>query len=67
MRFSRPEHVGFRLVRGPVPYVVESFVLTELPAGAGLAYEGTMSTDLWRVGAWWGKQVAAQTCSATAC
>ncbi|WP_240980928.1 MULTISPECIES: SRPBCC family protein [Streptomyces] len=60
VRFSRPDHVGFRLVRGPVPHVVESFTLTELPVGTRLVYEGEMGTDLWRAGAWWGEKVAAR-------
>lgn len=60
VRFSRPERVDFRLVRGPVPHVVESFTLTELPAGTRLVYEGEMGTDLWRLGAWWGEKVAAR-------
>lgn len=60
VRFSRPDHVGFRLVRGPVPHVVESFTLTELPVGTRLVYEGEMGTDLWRAGAWWGDKVAAR-------
>lgn len=58
VRFSRPERVGFRLVRGPVPYVVETFALTELPTGTRLLYEGELGTDLWRAGAWWGEKVA---------
>ena len=36
VRFTRPERVDFRLVRGPVPHVVEAFVLTEQPAGGTL-------------------------------
>ncbi|MGP4050437.1 SRPBCC family protein [Streptomyces sp. 2A115] len=60
VRFSRPERVGFRLVRGPVPYVVESFTLTELPTGTRLLYGGELGTDLWRAGAWWGGKVAAR-------
>ena len=42
VRFTRPERVDFRLVRGPVPHVVEAFVLTEQAGGAGtrLAYSG---------------------------
>jgi len=35
VRFTRPGRVDFRLVRGPVPHVVEAFVLTEQPDGAG--------------------------------
>src|SRR5829696_741297 len=35
VRFTRPERVDFRLVRGPVPHVVEAFVLSEQAGGAG--------------------------------
>ncbi|MFF4500435.1 SRPBCC family protein [Streptomyces sp. NPDC001401] len=59
VRFTRPERIDFRLVRGPVPQVTESFVLTETGAGATrLVYEGRMGTDLWRLGEWWGAAVA---------
>ena len=60
VRFTRPERVDFRLVRGPVPHVVEAFVLTEQTGGAGtqLAYQGEIGTDLWRVGQWWCELVA---------
>ncbi|TDC23108.1 SRPBCC family protein [Streptomyces sp. 8K308] len=60
VRFTRPERIDFRLVRGPVPYVIESFVLTEAAAGTRLAYGGELGTDLWRVGQWWGTAVAAR-------
>lgn len=62
VRFTRPERVDFRLVRGPVPHVVETFTLTELADGAGtrLAYDGELGADLWRVGQWWGDLVARQ-------
>ena len=33
VRFTRPERVDFRLVRGPVPHVVEAFVLSEQAGG----------------------------------
>ncbi len=34
--FNPPERIGFRLVRGPVPYVAETFELEESPrAGPG--------------------------------
>ncbi|ARP71039.1 hypothetical protein LK07_16070 [Streptomyces pluripotens] len=56
--FTRPERVDFRLVRGPVPQVTESFVLSEQAAGTRLVYEGRLGTDLWRVGQWWGAAVA---------
>lgn len=67
VRFDRPTRVDFRLVRGPVPYMTESFVLTEPtdPAdGRGrttrLEYRGEMATDLWGIGRWWGDLVAEQ-------
>ncbi|WP_328769824.1 SRPBCC family protein [Streptomyces sp. NBC_00286] len=60
VRFTRPERVDFRLVRGPVPHVVEAFLLTEQAAGTRLVYEGELGTDLWRAGAWWGEKVAAR-------
>src|ERR671936_148613 len=49
VRFTRPERVDFRLVRGPVPHVVEAFVLTEQPGGTGtrLIYDGEIGADLW--------------------
>ncbi|MFJ9539154.1 SRPBCC family protein [Streptomyces sp. NPDC101225] len=59
VRFTRPERIDFRLVRGPVPQVTESFVLTETgSAGTRLVYEGLLGTDLWRLGEWWGTAVA---------
>jgi hypothetical protein len=59
VRFTPPERVDFRLVRGPVPHVVEAFVLTEQPAGGTLlAYQGELAADLWRLGQWWSQLVA---------
>ncbi|MDT0343995.1 SRPBCC family protein [Streptomyces litchfieldiae] len=60
VRFTRPGRVDFRLVRGPVPEVTESFVLGEHAGGTRLVYEGRMGTDLWRLGQWWGAAVAAR-------
>jgi hypothetical protein len=58
VRFSRPSRVDFRLVRGPVPYVVETFVLTdEPPATTRLTYTGELGTDLGSLGQWWGDRV----------
>jgi hypothetical protein len=59
VRFTRPERVDFRLVRGPVPHVTESFVMSAHGSGTRLAYEGELVTDLWRAGVWWGRTVAA--------
>ncbi len=53
-----PARVGFRLVRGPVPYVRETFELEESPAGTRLTYTGEMSTDLGALGERWGDVVA---------
>ncbi|MDI3390318.1 SRPBCC family protein [Streptomyces sp. B-S-A8] len=58
VRFLRPERIDFRLVRGPVPHVVESFTLTEHAAGTRLVYEGELGTDLWALGQRWGHVVA---------
>jgi hypothetical protein len=58
VRFSRPDRVDFRLVRGPVPHVVERFVLTARDGLTTLTYEGELGTDLWSVGARWGDIVA---------
>jgi hypothetical protein len=59
VRFTRPERVDFRLVRGPVAHVVEAFILSEVgAAGTLLAYEGQLAADLWRVGQWWSELVA---------
>jgi hypothetical protein len=60
VRFDRPERVHFRLVRGPVPYVVERFLLTARDGATTLTYEGQLGTDLWGVGERWGTLVAAR-------
>jgi hypothetical protein len=58
VRFERPERVDFRVVRGPVPHVVESFVLDSTDEGTRLTWEGELGTDFWGLGAWWGNRVA---------
>jgi hypothetical protein len=58
VRLTRPARVDFRLVRGPVPAVVESFQLDEQGWGTRLEYRGEMSTDGWALGARWGTAVA---------
>jgi hypothetical protein len=58
VRFERPERIDFRVVRGPVPHVVESFVLDVAHGGTRLTWEGELGTDLWAVGSWWGDLVA---------
>lgn len=54
VRFERPERVHFRLVRGPVPHVVEQFTLRETGDGTQLHYSGELGTDLWLAGRIWG-------------
>jgi hypothetical protein len=54
VRFTRPERVSFRLVRGPVPYVEEEFVLEEQDGATTLHYRGQLAADLWALGRWWG-------------
>jgi hypothetical protein len=58
VRFTRPERVDFRLVRGPVPEVTEQFLLTGDQHTTRLEYRGRLGTDLWAAGARWGRGVA---------
>ena len=58
VRFEPPDRVHFRLVRGPVPHVVERFELRETAEGTELEYTGELGTDLWALGRWWGRRVA---------
>jgi hypothetical protein len=60
VRFEPPSRIHFRLVRGPVPYVVEQFELHEADEGTELEYRGDLGTDLWWLGRWWGGRVARQ-------
>jgi hypothetical protein len=58
VRFERPERVHFRLVRGPVPHVVETFALREAGRETELEYVGELGADLWLLGRLWGALVA---------
>jgi hypothetical protein len=58
VHFTRPERVDFRLVRGPVPHVLESFQLSEHSGRTRLTYDGELGTDLWSLGRRWGNVVA---------
>lgn len=58
VRFSRPDRVDFRLVRGPVPHVVEHFLLHRRAGGTTLEYGGELGADFWAAGRWWGEAVA---------
>lgn len=57
VRFSRPDRIDFRLVRGPVPCVVEHFRLHDHGAATTLEYGGELGADGWAAGRWWGEQV----------
>ena len=58
VRFERPERITFRVLRGPVPHIVETYELRETPEGTRFTYSGELGTDLWRLGEWWGNRVA---------
>jgi hypothetical protein len=60
VRFTRPVRVDFRLTRGPVPHVVERFLLTGDATHTRLEYAGELGTDMWGLGARWGDIVAAR-------
>ena len=59
VRFDPPHQVDFRLLRGPVPHVAESFKLEdEGDKLCTLTWQGELGTDFWAIGAWWGHRVA---------
>jgi hypothetical protein len=60
VRFDRPETVAFRLLRGPVPHVVERFSLHDDGGSTRPDYTGELGTDFWQLGRWWGDQVAGE-------
>jgi hypothetical protein len=53
-----PRGIGFRLLRGPVPHVAETFTLDETATGTRIRYDGELGTDLGPVGDYWGRVVA---------
>jgi hypothetical protein len=57
VRFEPPARVTFRLLRGPVPHVVETFVLEEQQSGTLLCYEGELGADLWFLGRLYGGKI----------
>jgi Polyketide cyclase / dehydrase and lipid transport len=58
VRFERPHRVWFRLVKGPVPHVLERYELRPSDTGTAFEYGGELGTDLWALGAAWGNIVA---------
>jgi uncharacterized protein YndB with AHSA1/START domain len=59
VRFERPHRISFRLLRGPVPHVAETYELSPVDGGTAFTYRGELGTDLWALGSWWGARVAA--------
>jgi hypothetical protein len=58
VRFEPPGRIDFRLVRGPVPHVRESFLLAETEGGSTLTWQGELGTDFGAIGSLWGDVVA---------
>ena len=58
VRFDRPQRISFRLVKGPVPHVLERFELRPSEIGTAFDYRGELGTDLWALGALWASLVA---------
>ena len=44
--FDPPQRIGFRLVRGPVAMVTETFALEPTDSGTRLTYTGELGTRL---------------------
>jgi hypothetical protein len=55
--FERPERVTFRLLRGPVPYVREEFLLEERDGETEFTYTGELGADLWALGRLYGGRI----------
>src|SRR5918999_1540182 len=58
VRFERPHRISFRLVKGPVPHVLEHYELRASDGGTAFEYRGELGTDLWALGAVWAGVVA---------
>jgi len=58
VRFEPPHRISFRLVKGPVPHVLEHYELRPSPTGTAFEYRGEFGTDLWALGALWAAIVA---------
>jgi hypothetical protein len=58
VRFERPHRISFRLVKGPVPHVLERYELRPSDTGTAFEYSGELGTDLWAPGAAWGNIIA---------
>jgi hypothetical protein len=60
VRFERSNRISFRLLRGPVPYVIETFELQPNEPGTAFSYTGEIGADFWGLGQWWVEKVAAK-------
>src|SRR5215208_7953897 len=58
VRFERPHRISFRLLKGPVPHVLERYELRPSEVGTAFDYRGELGTDLWALGALWASVVA---------
>jgi len=58
VRFEPPHRISFRLVKGPVPHVLEHYELRPSRTGTAFEYRGELGTDLWALGGIWGAVVA---------
>jgi hypothetical protein len=58
VRFERPHRISFRLVKGPVPHVLECYELRPTEIGTAFEYRGELGTDLWALGALWAGVIA---------
>jgi hypothetical protein len=58
VRFERPHRISFRLVKGPIPHVLEHYELHPHDGGTAFEYRGELGTDLWALGTWWADRVA---------
>ena len=57
VQFDPPARIGFRLLRGPVPHVLEEFLLEEIGSETALSYRGELGADLWLFGRIYGGSV----------
>ncbi len=55
--FERPGRVTFKLLRGPVPYVREEFLLEERDGETEFTYTGELGADLWVFGRIYGGRI----------
>ncbi|MGH3155689.1 MAG: hypothetical protein ACRDNF_03795, partial [Streptosporangiaceae bacterium] len=60
VRFTPPDRIDFRLVRGPVPQVTEAFLLSGQDGRTRVDYSGELGADLWALGQAWAAAVAAR-------